>query len=74
MNSDTGFDLNDFCRKKFVRHVILCRTLPLLQNLIQSAVDGYNVCLFAYEQSGSGKTYTMIRGKDSKGVIQRVYC
>ncbi len=34
-------------------------------------VEGYNVCLFAYEQSGSGKTYHD-QGKDSKGVIQRV--
>ena len=27
---------------------------------IQSALDGYHVCLLGYGQSGSGKTYTMI--------------
>ncbi|XP_073317006.1 kinesin-like protein KIN-14C [Primulina huaijiensis] len=29
------------------------------QPLIQSVLDGYNVCILAYGQTGSGKTYTM---------------
>lgn len=45
-------------------HLLL--TLPCLpqvfqevQALVTSCIDGYNVCIFAYGQTGAGKTYTM---------------
>lgn len=43
-----------------------------VSQLVQSALDGYNVCLFSYGQTGSGKTHTMAggRGKD-QGIIPR---
>ncbi|XP_051876604.1 uncharacterized protein si:dkey-96l17.6 [Pristis pectinata] len=43
--------------------------------LIQSAVDGYNVCIFAYGQTCSGKTFTMIgeKEKSNPGIIPRAF-
>ncbi|KAK9448793.1 P-loop containing nucleoside triphosphate hydrolase protein [Limtongia smithiae] len=39
-----------------------------ISELVQSALDGFNVCIFCYGQTGSGKTYTM---SSPDGIISR---
>lgn len=44
-----------------------------VSEFVQSALDGYNVCLFSYGQTGSGKTHTMqgTGNGQMKGIIPR---
>ncbi|CAG9466804.1 unnamed protein product [Pedinophyceae sp. YPF-701] len=45
-----------------------------VSELVQSALDGYKVCLFSYGQTGAGKTHTMLGVPESpsaKGIIPR---
>lgn len=37
--------------------------------MLSHAFEGYNVCIFAYGQTGAGKSYTMMGGKDDEGII-----
>lgn len=40
------------------------------KHLIMSVVDGYNVCIFAYGQTGAGKSFTMIGAADIGNCLQ----
>ncbi|KAM5207880.1 kinesin-like protein KIFC3 isoform 2-T2 [Hipposideros larvatus] len=42
-----------------------------VQALITSCIDGFNVCIFAYGQTGAGKTYTMEGTSENPGINQR---
>lgn len=40
------------------------------RDLVQSAVDGHNVTVMTYGQTGAGKTYTLFGNKDQQGLVQ----
>lgn len=39
--------------------------------MVLSVLDGYNVCIFAYGQTGTGKTFTMEGSEQDRGVNYR---
>lgn len=39
--------------------------------MVISVLDGYNVCIFAYGQTGTGKTFTMEGTEENRGVNYR---
>ncbi|CAG7819589.1 unnamed protein product [Allacma fusca] len=39
------------------------------EEMLQHAFEGYNVCIFAYGQTGAGKSYTMMGKEDDYGII-----
>ena len=41
------------------------------KTLMTSVLDGYNVCIFAYGQSGTGKTFTMNGNDELPGLVPR---
>ena len=41
--------------------------------MLEHAFEGYNVCIFAYGQTGAGKSYTMMGKQDhDEGIIPRL--
>lgn len=47
----------------------------IVRPLVCSVLEGYNGCVFAYGQTGTGKTYTMegVPGTEDEGIIPRVF-
>ncbi|XP_066280318.1 uncharacterized protein [Branchiostoma lanceolatum] len=41
-------------------------------DVLASAFEGYNACVFAYGQTGTGKTFTMMGDADRQGLIPRI--
>lgn len=48
----------------------------MVRPLVSSVLEGYNGCVFAYGQTGTGKTYTMEgldQDEDQAGIIPRAF-
>ncbi|KAJ6413982.1 hypothetical protein OIU84_006733 [Salix udensis] len=49
------------------QEAVFAQTKPI----VASVLDGYNVCIFAYGQTGTGKTFTMEGSPENRGVNYR---
>lgn len=59
--------------KVFAPNTAQATVFGAVAELVQSALDGYHVCIFSYGQTGAGKTFTM-QGNDhveTYGIIPR---
>ncbi|XP_045504963.1 kinesin-like protein Klp68D [Colias croceus] len=45
----------------------------MVRPLVASVLDGFNGCVFAYGQTGTGKTHTMEGTPDDEGIIPRTF-
>eukprot|EP00164_Ancoracysta_twista_P008060 GFYU01011562.1.p1 GENE.GFYU01011562.1~~GFYU01011562.1.p1 ORF type:complete len:736 (+),score=264.88 GFYU01011562.1:147-2210(+) len=61
------FDYDSVFAQAATQEQIFSDTLPL----ITSVADGFNVCIFAYGQTGTGKTFTMNGPRDNPGINTR---
>ncbi|XP_021742323.1 kinesin-like protein KIN-14U [Chenopodium quinoa] len=65
--SKKGFDFDKvFCQKSTQEDVFV-----EVEPILRSALDGHNVCIFAYGQTGTGKTFTMDGMNDQLGIVPR---
>ncbi|XP_073009772.1 kinesin-like protein KIN-14O [Typha latifolia] len=53
-----------FCQESTQEDVFL-----EVEPIVRSAIDGHNVCILAYGQTGTGKTYTMEGVSDKPGIV-----
>ncbi|CAD7958536.1 unnamed protein product [Amoebophrya sp. A120] len=44
-----------------------------VRDLVTSCLDGFNICIFAYGPTGSGKTYSMAGTKQDPGIFLRSF-
>ena len=51
----------------FPSEAVFAESLPV----VRSVMDGFNVCIFAYGQTGTGKTFTMEGVPENRGVNYR---
>ncbi|XP_039040464.1 kinesin-like protein KIN-14S [Hibiscus syriacus] len=66
-SSKKQFKFDRVFRPEDGQDVVFARTKPI----VTSVLDGFNVCIFAYGQTGTGKTFTMEGTPENRGVNYR---
>ncbi|KAL4556329.1 hypothetical protein LXL04_038977 [Taraxacum kok-saghyz] len=66
-SSKKQFKFDHIFRPEDNQEAVFSQTLPL----VVSVLDGFNVCIFAYGQTGTGKTFTMEGNAENRGVNYR---
>lgn len=66
-SSKKQFKFDHVFRPEDSQEVVFAQTMPI----VTSVLDGYNVCIFAYGQTGTGKTFTMEGTAENRGVNYR---
>ncbi|TYJ12262.1 hypothetical protein E1A91_A11G337600v1 [Gossypium mustelinum] len=66
-SSKKQFKFDHVFRPEDGQDAVFARTKPI----VTSVLDGYNVCVFAYGQTGTGKTFTMEGTPENRGVNYR---
>lgn len=57
------------CDKVFTQETTREDIFAEVKPILRSALDGHNVCVLAYGQTGTGKTYTMDGTNESPGIV-----
>nr|XP_015837800.1 PREDICTED: kinesin-like protein unc-104 isoform X4 [Tribolium castaneum] len=63
-NFDYSYWSHDETDPEFSSQLVVYKDIG--EEMLQHSFDGYNVCIFAYGQTGAGKSYTMM-GKQEEG-------
>ncbi|KAI7741670.1 hypothetical protein M8C21_005368 [Ambrosia artemisiifolia] len=66
-SSRKQFKFDHIFRPEDNQEAVFAQTSPL----VVSVLDGFNVCIFAYGQTGTGKTFTMEGSAENRGVNYR---
>ncbi|CAK9168033.1 unnamed protein product [Ilex paraguariensis] len=66
-SSRKQFKFDHIFRPEDNQEAVFAQTMPI----VTSVLDGYNVCIFAYGQTGTGKTFTMEGTPEKRGVNYR---
>ncbi|XP_050381584.1 kinesin-like protein KIN-14S [Argentina anserina] len=66
-SSKKQFKFDHVFRPEDDQEAVFAQTKPI----ITSVLDGFNVCIFAYGQTGTGKTFTMEGTPENRGVNYR---